>query len=157
MKPVQATLIGIALASALALTVQADAPANVAARILQAQDEESLIKTWRDWHHQAEHRIIIKYGLGQPDDVFSYLVADDADLKVPEVAGALEQYSETDRSEPEISLRTEDGVTHVIAMTHVAYDWNGYNGKMRQTDEFVFASYLGRPVVRSLTTIYDYR
>lgn len=157
MKPVQATLIGIALASALVLTAQADASEDIAARILEAQDEQSLLATWSDWHPDATHRIILKYGMGQPDDVFSYRVGDDTDTGDPGIAKALEGYSETARSAPVISSRTEDGVSHVTAVTDVDYDWQGYSGRMRQTDAFVFAPYLGGNVVQSLTTTYDYR
>ncbi|WP_170335459.1 hypothetical protein [Ruegeria arenilitoris] len=157
MKPAQATLIGVALALVLALTAQADAPEDVAARILQAEDEQSLLATWSDWHPDATHRVILKYGMGQKDDVFTYRVADDADTEDPEIANALEGYRETRRSIPEISSRVEDGVSHVTAVTHVDYDWQGHSGTMRQTDEFVFAPYLGGTVIHSLTTTYDYR
>ncbi|WP_170350879.1 MULTISPECIES: hypothetical protein [Ruegeria] len=157
MKPIQATLIGVALASALVLTAQADAPEDIAARILQAQDEQSLLATWSDWHPDATHQIILKYGMGQPDDVFSYRVGDDTDAEDPEIAKALEGYSETARSAPVISSHTEDGVSHVTAVTDVDYDWQGYSGRMRQTDNFVFAPYLGGTVIQSLTTTYDYR
>ena len=157
MKPVQATLIGVLVASALVLTAHADSPEDIAAQIVQAQDEQSLLATRSDWHPDAEHRIIIKYGLGQKDDVFSYRVADDADFDDPEIAKAFGGYQETGRSDPEISTRVEDGVSHVTAVSQVDYDWRGYRGRMLQTDEFVFASYLGGTVIRSLTTTYDYR
>ncbi|WP_420584805.1 hypothetical protein [Ruegeria sp.] len=157
MKPVQATLIGVALASALVLTAQADAPEDIAARVLEAQDEQRLLATWSDWHPEATHRVILKYGMGQPDDVFSYRLADEGEGEDPEVAKALDGYIETARSVPEISLRLDDGISHVTAVTHVDYDWQGYKGKMRQTDEFVITPYFGGEVIRSLTTTYDYR
>ncbi|SDX72699.1 hypothetical protein SAMN05444358_11021 [Ruegeria halocynthiae] len=157
MRPFQAILIGVALASALVLTVQADAPENIAARILQAQGEQGLLETWRDWHHDAEHRIVIKYGAGQQEDVFMYRVSENTEWDASEIATAMEGYRETSRSAPEVSLRTEDGVPLVTAVSYVDYDWHGHTGKMRQTDEFVFAPYLGRTVIRSLTTTYDYR
>jgi len=157
MKPVQASLIGVALASALVLTAHADAPEEIAARIVQAQDQDALLASWEDWHPEAEHQIIIKYGMGQKDDVFSYRVADDFGADDAALAEALEGYTETGRSEPEISSRTEDGIPTVTAVTQVAYDWQGYAGKMRQTDTFVFTPYLGGMAVRTLTTTYDYR
>ncbi|WP_170328662.1 hypothetical protein [Ruegeria arenilitoris] len=157
MKPVHATLIGIALASGLVLTAQADAPEDIAARIVQAKDEQSLLATWDNWHPDATHRVILKYGMGQADDVFSYRIADVTDAEDPELAKALEGYIETTRSVPQVTARSEDGVQHVTAVTHVDYDWQGYAGKMRQTDEFVFEPYLGGSVIRSLSTTYDYR
>ncbi|MFY2823517.1 hypothetical protein [Ruegeria sp. MALMAid1280] len=138
MKPVQATLIGVALASVLMLTAQADAPENIAARILQAQDEQSLLATWDNWHPDATHRVILTFGMGQADDIFAYWIADVTDAEDPELAKALEGYRETARSAPQTTARSEDGVHHVTAVTQVDYDWQGYAGKMRQTDEFVF-------------------
>ncbi|MES0825413.1 hypothetical protein [Ruegeria sp. SCP11] len=157
MKPVQATFAGVLLASVLVLTAHADAPEDVAARIVQAQDEQSLLATWTDWHPDAEHRIIIKYGFGQKDDVFSYRVADDTGSEESELAEALQGYTETKRTEPEIASRIEQGISHVTAVTHVDYNWKGYQGRMLQTDEFVFEPYLGGTAIRSLTTTYDYR
>jgi hypothetical protein len=157
MKPVQATLVGVALASGLVLAAQADAPEDIAARILQAQDDQSLLATWDNWHPDATHRVILKYGMGQTDDTFSYRVADLSDAEDPELSKALEGYTETARSAPQITAQSEDGVRHIIAVTQVDYDWQGYAGKMRQTDEFVFEPYLGGTVIRSLTTTYDYR
>ncbi|WP_170406856.1 hypothetical protein [Ruegeria arenilitoris] len=157
MKPVQATLIGVALASVLVLTAQADAPEDIAARILQAQDEQSLLATWDNWHPDATHRVILKYGMGQADDVFSYRIGDVTNAEDPELVKALEGYTETARSAPQITARSEDDVRHVTAVTQVDYDWQGYAGKMRQTDEFVFEPFQGGTVIRSLTTTYDYR
>ncbi len=157
MKPVQATLIGVALASVLVLTAQADAPEEIAARIVQAQDEQSLMATWKSWHPEATHKVILRYGQGQKDDVFSYRLADVGDADNQELTKALEGYTETARSAPQISSRSQDGNRYVTAVTHVEYDWQGYAGKMRQTDEFVFEPHLGAMLVRSLTTTYDYR
>lgn len=157
MKPVQATLIGVAVASALVLTAKAEAPEDIAARILQAQDEQSLLATWDDWHPDATHRIILKYGLGQKDDIFSYRVAEVTDAEDNELAKALEGYSETARSEPQMTARSEEDTRYVTAVSQVDYEWQGYAGKMRQTDEFVFETDLGGTVIRSLTTTYDYR
>ncbi|CAD0184894.1 hypothetical protein RUESEDTHA_01777 [Ruegeria sp. THAF57] len=157
MRAIQATLIGAAIASALVLTAQADAPEVIAARILQAQDEQGLLATWGNWHPDATHRIILKYGMGQKDDVFSYPVAEITNAKDPQLAKALEGYRETARSAPQITVGPKDEVQRVTALTHVDYDWRGYAGKMRQTDEFVFETYLGELVVLSLTSTYDYR
>ncbi|WP_171241108.1 hypothetical protein [Ruegeria sp. HKCCA5491] len=157
MRPIQATLIGVAIALALVLTARADAPEDIAARILQAQDEQSLLATWGNWHPDATHRVILKYGTGQKDDVFSYPVAEIANAEDPQLAKALEGYMETARSAPQITVRSKDDVQRVTAVTYVDYNWRGYAGKMLQTDEFVFESYLGELVVLSLITTYDYR
>lgn len=157
MKPIQAALIGVVPALLLVLAARADAPEDIAARILQAQDEQSLLVTWDNWHPEATHRVILKYGLGQEDDVFSYLVAEATGAEDPELAKTLAGYTETVRSAPRITVRSEDGARHVTAETQVDYDWQGYTGKMRQTDEFTFEPYLGGMVIRSLTTTYDYR
>ncbi|WP_425084433.1 hypothetical protein [Ruegeria profundi] len=157
MTPVQATLIGVAIASALALTAQAETPEEISARVLAAQDEDSLLATWEIWHPKATHRIVLKYGAGQEDDVFTYRVGDVAAATDAELPKELADYKETKRSTPRMTTRTEDEVHHVTAVTDVEYDWQGYAGKMRQTDEFAFEPYLGGMVVRSLTTTYDYR
>ena len=157
MKPIQATLIGVALASALVLTAQADAPEDIAARVVQAQDEQSLMATWKSWHPEAAHKVILKYGQGQRDDVISYRIAEVGDADGAELSKALEGYTETARSAPRITSRSEGGARHVTAVSRVEYDWQGYSGKMRQTDEFVFEPHLGAMLIRSLTTIYDYR
>ncbi|MEX0349364.1 MAG: hypothetical protein AB3N15_08040 [Paracoccaceae bacterium] len=157
MNQIQASLVGVVLASGLVLTAQAAAPEDVVARILQAQDEQSLAATWRDWHPKAEHKVIIKYGLGQKDDVFSYRLADDVPAEDPQFARALEGYQELSRSAPTISSVHNDGVTRVTAATRVHYEWQGYSGEMLQTDDFAFTAYLGVSVIRSLVTTYDYR
>lgn len=157
MKPIQATLIGALLASTLVLTAQAASPEDVARRVLQAQDEQSLLATWSDWHPDAVYTIVIKYGAGQKDDVYSYKVSEDLKFDSAEMAKAMEGYEETGRSGPKITSRDKDGVPHVTAVTQVEYDWQGYKGTMLQTDEFVFAPYRGGTVIRSLTTTYDYR
>ncbi|KIC41898.1 hypothetical protein RA27_00310 [Ruegeria sp. ANG-R] len=157
MKPAQATVIGVAVASALVLTAQADAPEDIAARILQAQDEQSLLATWGNWHPEATHRVVLKYGPGQEDDSFSYRIADSADAEDADLTKALEGYSETARSEPRMTARSEADIQYVTAVSQVDYEWQGYAGKMRQTDAFVFETYLGGNVIRSLTTTYDYR
>ncbi len=157
MKPILSTMIGVTVASILVLTAHAESPEDIATRIMQAQDEQSLSETWSDWHPDAEHKIIVKYGLGQKDDVFTYRVAEDSYLEIPKIAADFGGYKEIGRTETEISSRVEDGVSHVTAMTHVDFDWRGYRGKMLQTDEFVFALYLGGTIIRSLTTIYDFR
>ncbi|WP_037311435.1 hypothetical protein [Ruegeria halocynthiae] len=161
MKPVQATLIGVVFAAALALTAQADSPEEIATRVVQAQNEQALAATWDDWHPAAEHKVTIKYGLGQKDDVFAYMVADYANLpdptNDPQLSEALKGYEETGRSDPKITSKTTDGVLHLTAETRVAYTWQGYNGTMLQTDRFVFETQLGKPVIRSLDTTIDYR
>ncbi|WP_170789360.1 hypothetical protein [Ruegeria lacuscaerulensis] len=157
MKSIQATLIGVAIASALVLTAQAEAPEDMAARILQAQDEQSLLATWDNWHPEATHRVVLKYGPGQQDDSFSYRISDSADAEETDFTKAFEGYSETARSELQITARSEEDTRYVTAVSQVDYEWQGYAGKMRQTDEFVFETYLGGTVIRSLTTTYDYR
>ncbi len=157
MTPVQATLTGVVIASALVLTAQADTPEEISARVLAAQDEDSLLATWEIWHPEATHRIVLKYGAGQEDDVFTFRVGDVAAATDAELPKDLADYKETGRSTPRMTTRTEDEVHHVTAVTDVEYDWQGYAGKMRQTDEFVFEPYLGGMVIRSLTTTYDYR
>ncbi len=157
MTPVQATLTGVVIALALVLTAQAETPEEISARVLVAQDKDGLLATWDSWHPEAMHRIVLKYGAEQEDDVLTYRVEDVAAATNAELAKDLEGYTETARSTPRITTRTEGEVHHVTAVTDVAYDWQGYAGKMRQTDEFVFEPYLGGMVIRSLTTTYDYR
>ncbi|WP_170783225.1 hypothetical protein [Ruegeria lacuscaerulensis] len=157
MKSIQATLIGVAVASALVLTAQSEAPEDMAARILQAQDEQSLLATWDNWHPEATHRVVLKYGPGQQDDCFSYRISDSADAEETDFTKALEGHSETARSELQITARSEEDTRYVTAVSQVDYEWQGYAGKMRQTDEFVFETYLGGTVIRSLTTTCDYR
>lgn len=157
MTPVQATLTGVVIASALVLTAQADTPEEISARVLAAQDEDGLLATWDSWHPESTHRIVLKYGTEQEDDVFTYRVGDVAAATDAELPRDLEDYKETERSKPKMATRTEDEVHHVTAVTDVEYDWQGYAGKMRQTDEFAFEPYLGGMVIRSLTTTYDYR
>jgi hypothetical protein len=157
MTPVQATLTGVVIASALVLTAQADTPEETSARVLAAQDEDSLLATWDSWHPEATHRIVLKYGTEQEDDVFTYRVGDVAAATDAELPKDLADYKETERSTPRMATGTKDEVHHITAVTDVEYDWQGYEGKMRQTDEFVFEPYLGGMVIRSLTTTYDYR
>ncbi len=161
MKPFQATCLGIVLSAGLALTAVAKIPQDLVQRYLAVQESGAADATWRDWHPEATHTITIKYGLGQPDDRFSYVIADYATLPDPAtdpvLAEAMQGYQEIERSTPQITTAAHDDGTRVTATTQVSYTWQDFEGTMVQTDEFFILSYFGASVIRSLNTTFDYR
>ncbi|WP_050604436.1 hypothetical protein [Ruegeria sp. 6PALISEP08] len=161
MKRIFATLIGTILATGLVLASPSDEPEDLAERYLNATDEAAIAATWKDWHPKAVHTVTIKFGLGQPDETFSYPVADWETLpdwhQDPTVVDAKQGYRETRRNAPTIASETTEGGTRVTATTRVEYIWGGTTGTLNQTDEFLIVSQAGRMTIRALDTTLDYR
>lgn len=161
MKRITATAIGLLLAAGLALAAPKSEPMDLAHRYFAATDEAGLANTWQDWHPDAVHAITIKYGMGQPDDQFSYKMADWETTPDwtddPDYADAMRGYTETFRKDPSFRTKQAPDGTVVTATTWVSYLWRGYLGQMKQTDRFLIVNHLGAPVIRSLTTTIDYR
>ncbi|WP_298849192.1 hypothetical protein [uncultured Ruegeria sp.] len=161
MKRIFATFIGTILATGLVLASPSDEPKDLAARYLNATEEAAIAATWKDWHPKAVHTVTIKFGLGQPDEKFSYPVADWETLpdwhQDPTLADAMQGYSETRREAPRISSEFTDGGTRVIAKTRVDYIWDDTTGTMNQTDSFFIVPQAGRLAIRALDTTFDYR
>lgn len=161
MKRITATAIGIALAAGLAFAAPTDTPEELVDRVLAASSQQELASTWKSWHPEAEHSVKVRIGLGQPDWDFSYRLSDWENLPNwmddPQVKEAMQGYKETARSAPETQLSTEGDKTIVTAKTRVDYEWDDFKGRMTQTDRYEFVKVLGRPVIRSLSTVYDYR
>ncbi|WP_170586399.1 hypothetical protein [Ruegeria arenilitoris] len=150
-----ASLVGIALAGGLALAAPGSDPKAVAERQLSAPDSQN---AWSDWDPEAIHTITVKYGQGQPDDHFSYSVAEWIGQKDDTgFVQALQGYVETDRSPPRIVTTEEPGSATATAITTVNYDWQGHAGTMRQTDRFSLKRKGGKWVIRALDTTKDYR
>ncbi|WP_299888106.1 hypothetical protein [uncultured Ruegeria sp.] len=161
MKRIFATLIGTILATGLVLASPSDEPKDLVARYLGASDEAAIAATWKDWHPKAVHSVTIKFGLGYPDEQFSYPVADWEMLsdwsQDPELADAMQGYKETQRDAPTITSEITEGGTRVTATTRVGYIWGDATGTMVQTDRFFIISQAGRLAIRSLDTTFDYR
>ncbi|WP_170338930.1 hypothetical protein [Ruegeria arenilitoris] len=152
-----ATLAGIALAGGLALAARGSDPKVIAERQLSVPNSQI---AWSDWDPEAIHTITVNYGQGQPDDHFSYSVADWAQRNGDtgfETVLALQGYVETDRSPPRIVTTEEPGSATATAVTTVNYDWQGHAGAMRQTDRFSLKRKGGKWVIRALDTTKDYR
>ncbi|WP_217354840.1 hypothetical protein [Ruegeria arenilitoris] len=150
-------MVGIALAGGLALAAPGSDPKAVAERQLSVPNSQI---AWSDWDPEAIHTITVKYGQGQPDNHFSYSVADWAQRKGDpgfETVLALQGYVETDRSPPRIVTTEEPGSATATAVTTVNYDWQGHAGAMRQTDRFSLKRKGGKWVIRALDTTKDYR
>lgn len=161
MKRIYATFTGIALATGLAVSAPRDTPLDLANRYFAATNETTRAANWRDWHPDAEHRITIKYGMGQPDDHITYAVADWETLPDwrldPAFAEAMKGYTETTANAPKLSSETVGAATVITAKSRVNYTWGGRAGKMNRTDRFRVASHLGALVIHGLETTYDYR
>ncbi|WP_120631971.1 hypothetical protein [Ruegeria sp. EL01] len=156
-----ATLIGMTLAAGLVLANPSDEPMELAVRYLEATDETAIAATWKNWHPEAVHTVTIKYGLGLPDEQFSYPASDwetlpdwrqDTTLK-----DAMQGYTEATRSASRLTSETDEDGTHVTAVTRVGYIWGDTPGTMIQTDKFFVVSQAGRLVIRALDTTFDYR
>lgn len=156
-----ATLVGVGLAAGFAFAAPKDTPQNLVDRYFAATDEAGLIVSWQDWHPEATHEITIRYGAGMADDNFTYAMADWETMPDwqddPAVAEALEGYTETKRSAPEITTTTVGPSTLITAVTKVEYTWKRYKGQMTQTDAFTVTSGIGALSIRSLETTIDYR
>lgn len=161
MKRLFATLIGTVLAAGLAFANPASSPEDLATRYFAADDEAGIAASWKDWHPEAVHTVTIRYGLGTPDDQFSYSMADwessVGSAQDPALVEAMRGYEETARTAPELSTKQSgDGIV-VTAVTRVDYTWHSHAGQMTQTDRFTMDRQLGSLVIRGLETTYDYR
>ncbi|WP_170763097.1 hypothetical protein [Ruegeria lacuscaerulensis] len=156
-----ATAIGVVLAAGLAIAAPTDNPEDLVNRVLAANSEQELAATWKSWHPDAVHTIKMQIGMGQPDWDLTYRLADWENqpnwMDDSQVKEAMIGYKELSRSEPKITVKTENGKTLITAKTSVDYEWADQKGRMAQTDRFEITKLLGRPVIRSLSTVYDYR
>ncbi len=161
MKRITATAIGIVLAAGLAFAAPTDTPEELVDRVLAASTGQEMAATWKSWHPEAEHTVRVRIGPGQPDWDFSYRLSDWKNLPNwmddPQVKEAMQGYKETARSAPETKVSIEEDKTIVTATTHVDYEWGASKDRMTQTDRFEIVKVLGHPVIRSLSTVFDYQ
>lgn len=161
MKRVIAFAAGLTVSAGIAMAEPQNDAKDMVNRYYAANDEASILAEWQDWHPEATHTVTIKYGMGQPDDTFSYALSDLEKLpalsEIPEVAEAMKGYSETTRSEPNITVETEGDITTVTSVVNVDYVWDSYKGKSVETDVFKIEPLEGGQVIRSLSTTLDYQ
>lgn len=162
MKRILATLTGVTLATGIALAATGDRPEDLVTRYYASTGEAGMAASWNDWHPEATHSITLKWGMGQPDDHFSYAMADWETLpdwqNDPEMVETLKGYIETHRSAPSITSEpVDEATTLVTAVARVDYTWFGHDGQTTQIDRFHVTAYLGALAIRSLDTTYDYR
>ena len=159
MKPVLATAFGCLLAAGLAYATPKSTPEDLVNRYFAANDVAGISASYGDWHPTARHQITVKYGLGQPDDVFSYAVSGalNEDMNDPRLAEMMAGYEELSRKPAEITISTVDAAQIARAVTTVRYHWQGMEGDMVQTDTFRILPHFGRPAIHALDTVLDYR
>lgn len=160
MKRITATAIGVVLAAGLAIASPQSTATDLVQRYYATTTEADLAATWNDWHPDATHHIEVKTGMKDGDFAFSYAMSDWENLpdwtEDPEIMEAMKGYEETSRSDPDLTISTNGSDTIVTAQSKVGYVWDGYKGKMSQTDRFTITKVAGRAVIRDLKTLYDY-
>ncbi|WP_299428717.1 hypothetical protein [uncultured Shimia sp.] len=161
MNRITATAIGMVLAAGLAVAAPSNSATDLVARYYAATTEADQVANWRDWHPEASHHIDVFTGLPGQDFSFSYALSDWENLpdwqSSPELQTALEGYAETDRSAREQTVALDGATTVVTSTAKVAYTWDGYSGTMKETDRFEIIPFLGRNLIRKVTTTYDFR
>lgn len=161
MKRITATAMGIALAASLSIAAPQDTATELVNRYFSATTEAALAATWKDWHPDATHHIKVITGFKNGDFEFSYPMSDWEKLpnwmEDPEVMKAMQGYEEISHSEPDLTISSKGAEITVTAQSKVNYVWDGYKGKMTQTDRFTIITTAGRTVIRNLNTVYDYR
>ncbi|KIC35608.1 hypothetical protein [Leisingera sp. ANG-M7] len=159
MKRVTATAIGTFLAAGLAIAAPRGTPEDLVKRHYSAISVPAA--HWHDWHPEATHSIIVQLGTGAPDWKFSYSLSEwevqPNWTEDPRLMEAMQGYKETGRSEAVLEVTPEGSASVITARTQVSYVWGKYDGVMTQTDRFDITTLAGRPLIRSLTSTYDYR